>query len=126
MINYTEVVEYATANKDTVTLAAIGIVIAVYLAVKYVQYVGLEKIRKDVYDLFSDAEKGFQHGENTEKFNYVINLAKATIPSPYNLFITENLLRKVVQAWFNLCKDLLDDGNYNQSSTTKEEENPQV
>ena len=114
-MNYTAVVEYVTANKEPITLAVIGIVIAGFLAVKYVQHVGLEKIRKNVYDLFIVAEREFHHGENTEKFEYVIQWAKMAIPTPFNLFITEKLLRKVVQAWFDLCKDLLDDGKLNNT-----------
>lgn len=109
--------EYLITNKETVTLATIGIVVAIVIAVKYVQHVGLEKIRKYVYRLFIAAEREFQHGENTEKFEYVIQWARIAIPTPYNLFITERLLRKVVQAWFNICKDLLDDGRFNKSST---------
>lgn len=120
-MNYTAVVEYVTANKEHITMVVIGIVIAAFLAVKYVQHVGLEKIRKKVYDLFLEAEHEFQYGENTEKFEYVINLARAAIPSPFNLFITEKLLRKVVQAWFNLCKDLLDDGKLNNTENKETE-----
>lgn len=108
--------EYLITNKETVILATIGIVVAIVIAVKYVQHVGLEKIRKKVYNLFIIAEREFQHGENTEKFEYVIQWAKFAIPTPFNLFITEKLLRKVVQAWFNICKDLLDNGKLDNSS----------
>ena len=104
---------YLIENKETVTLAAIGVALAVFLLIKTVQKIGLEKIRSKVYELFEEAEREFQHGENTEKFEYVINLAKAALPMPYSLFITESLLRKVVQAWFDLVKDLLDDGKLN-------------
>lgn len=100
-------------NKETVALAVAGIALALYLLIKLVQKIGLEKIRSKVYELFLLAEHEFQYGENTEKFEYVINLARAAIPMPYSLFITESLLRKVVQAWFNLVKDLLDDGSLN-------------
>lgn len=94
-------------------------VIALLLLVKSMQTIGLEKVRGYVYNLFIEAEHNFKHGDNTAKFEYVINLAKSVIPAPYNLFITENLLRTVVQAWFDICKDLLDDGKLN--SGTKEE-----
>lgn len=86
---------------------------ALFLFIKAMQTVGLEKVREYVYKLFIEAEHEFKHGENTEKFEYVIGLAKGAIPAPFNMFITESLLRKVVQAWFNLCKDLLDDGKIN-------------
>lgn len=92
---------------------AVVIVAVVYLVVKTMQKVGLEKVRLYVYDLFVSAEQEFQHGENEQKFDYVIQLARSSIPLPFSLFITESLLRRVVQTWFDLCKDLLDDGKLN-------------
>ena len=93
----------------------IVVVAALLLLVKVMQTVGMEKVRAYVYKLFVVAENEFQYGDNTEKFEYVISLAKSAIPLPFNLFITESLLRKVIQAWFDLCKDLLDDGKLNKS-----------
>ena len=114
-------IKFAIENKETVALAVFGIVLAVFLLVKAVQKIGLEKIRGYVYKLFVAAEHEFKYGENTEKFEYVINLARAAIPMPFSLFITESLLRKVVQAWFDLTKDLLDDGKLNGTSIEQEE-----
>lgn len=112
--------DFITSNSTTIALAAAGIVIAIFVIVKYIRHVGLESIRERVYKAFLDAEHEFQHGENTEKFEYVINIAKSAIPAPFNLFITESLLRKVVQAWFDLVKDLLDDGKFNGTSKVAE------
>ena len=98
---------------ETIILATVGVMFVGYFGYRYVQHVGLESIREKVYKLFIEAEHEFQHGDNTEKFEYVVNMAKAAVPSPFNLFITEKLLRRVVQAWFDLCKDLLDDGKLN-------------
>ena len=106
-------------------IAAIFILIVVaitlFIVVKAMQAIGFEKIRGYVYEKFVEAEHEFQYGENTEKFEYVIQLARSHIPLPYSLFITESLLRKVIQAWFNLCKDLLDDGKLNGTGKEKEE-----
>ena len=98
---------------SSIVFIAAVILVAIFLFVKAMQTIGMEKIRKYVYELFVKAENEFQHGENDEKFEYVICLAKGAIPSPFNLFITEKLLREVVQLWFHLCKDLLDDGKMN-------------
>jgi hypothetical protein len=87
----------------------------VYLLVKYAQNVGLEKIRAIVYQGFLDAEHAFKHGDNKQKFDYVVQLARSSLPKPFNIFITESLLRKTIQLWFDLCKDLLDDGKFNNS-----------
>ena len=87
--------------------------VALFLFVKIMQTIGMEKVRAYVYKLFVEAEHEFKHGENEEKFNYVVLFTKSAIPSPFNLFITEKSVRKVIQLWFNLCKDLLDDGKLN-------------
>lgn len=89
------------------------VIIAIFLVIKAVQRIGLEKVRGYVYKLFIKAEHEFEHGDNEQKFEYVIQLARSAIPMPFSLFITESLLRKVIQAWFSLCKDLLDDGTIN-------------
>ena len=102
---------------DNPVLAIIFIIlvvaVVVFLAVKAIQNIGLEKIRAFVYQKFIEAEHEFQYGDNTQKFEYVIQLARSSIPAPFNMFITESLLRKVVQLWFDLIKDLLDDGKMN-------------
>lgn len=91
------------------------LMVAIFLLVKIMQTVGMEKVRKIVYKSFVVAENAFQHGDNESKFNFVVRVAKDTIPSPFNLFITEATMRKVIQTWFDLCKDLLDDGKLNNS-----------
>lgn len=86
-----------------------------FVFVKRMQELGLERIREIVYQAFLKAEHTFQHGDNKAKFDYVIEVAKNALPSPFNMFITEKLLREVVQLWFDLVKDLLDDGKINLS-----------
>ena len=107
---YEILAKYPTTS--VVFIAAVTLV-AIFLLVKALQTIGMEKVRAYVYELFIKAEHEFQYGENKEKFEYVICLAKGAIPAPFNLFITESLLRRVVQTWFDLCKDLLDDGKMN-------------
>ncbi len=105
---------YFTQNPVVaIIFVVIVVVVAIFLFVKAMQKIGTERIREYVYQLFVEAEEKFEYGENTLKFEYVIQLARSSIPSPFNKFITESLLRKVVQFWFDLCKDLLDDGKLN-------------
>ena len=102
-------------NPSQIILLIMGVIIAVIVLIKWVRTTGLENIRGQVYQLFLKAEHEFQYGDNTAKFEYVIAAAKELIPMPFSLFITESLLRTVVQAWFDLIKDLLDDGKLNTS-----------
>lgn len=99
-----------------VILMVLVAIFAIFLFVKAMQSIGLEKVRAIVYNGFVEAEHEFQHGENEQKFDYVVQLARSAIPSPFDMFITESLLRKVIQLWFDLCKDLLDDGKLNGTS----------
>ena len=106
--------EYLVKNPIlAIIFIVIVAVLAIFPMVKLIQKVGLEKVREVVYKGFVEAENEFLYGENTEKFDFVVDLAKKSIPLPFSLFITDTLLRKVIQLWFDLCKDLLDDGKLN-------------
>ena len=106
--------QYLIENPECAYVAiGIGVIVVVAIGVKAMQSIGLEKARKAVYQAFIHAEHSFIHGDNNNKFEYVVDVAKKAIPAPFNLFITEALLRDVVQLWFDLCKDLLDDGKLN-------------
>lgn len=108
--------EWLVENKSiAIAFIVVVVALALILLAKIMQHIGLEKVRAYVYKLFVEAEHEFAYGDNQEKFDYVINLTRDFIPMPFSLFITESLLRKVVQAWFDLCKDLLDDGKLNKS-----------
>lgn len=108
--------EYLVKNPIlAIIFIVIVVVLAIFLMVKLIQKVGLEKVREVVYKGFVEAENEFLYGENTEKFDFVVDLAKKSIPLPFSLFITDTLLRKVIQLWFDLCKDLLDDGKFDSN-----------
>lgn len=100
-------------------LAVITILIAVFLIKKLIEYVqkkGLEGIRLYVYELFVEAEERFKEsGQGQAKFDYVIQLARSLLPKPIQLFVSESMLKEIVQLWFDGVKDLLDDGKLNNS-----------
>ena len=94
-----------------VIVIVVTILIAIVL-IKVVQMLGFEKCRAIVYKAFVNAEHLFQTGD--ERFEFVVNVALTNIPAPYKLFITEKMVRKTIQLWFDICKDLLDDGRVNE------------
>ena len=98
-----------------VVFIVVVVAIALLLTVKVARNAGFEKIRKAVYLAFVVAENNFNYGDNKTKFEYVVNTAKEYLPAPFKVFITEKLPRQVIQEWFTLCKDLLDDGKVNNS-----------
>ena len=82
----------------------------------YLRDKALEDVRKDVYNLFLYAEKRFKEsGRGKEKMDMVIRMTRDLLPAWARFIITEELLRRVVQKWFDTVKDLLDDGKYNRS-----------
>ena len=91
----------------------IGLGVTVYL---YIRDKTLSDMRQDVYKLFLEAEHTYLYtGAGMQKMEYVIQRARSLLPVWAQLFITEELLRKVVQLWFDAVKDLLDDGKINGS-----------
>ena len=95
-------------------------IILVFVVIKVVQMLGFEKCRAIVYKAFVTAENHFNNGD--ERFEYVIKVALLNIPAPYKFLITENMVRKTIQLWFDICKDLLDDGKMNGTGQTQEHE----
>ena len=92
----------------------IGLGVTLYL---YLRDKSLEEIRADVYKLFLIAEHSFTYSSaGKAKMKWVIRRARKLLPSAVRPFITEKLLEKVVQSWFDAVKDLLDDGKYNRST----------
>lgn len=100
-------------------LAVITALIIAFLIKKLIDYItkkGLEGIRLDVYKLFLEAEKTFlASGQGQQKFDYVIRLARSMLPKPVQVFVSDKMLKEIVQLWFDGVKDLLDDWKLNNS-----------
>ncbi len=79
---------------------------------------GIESIRGHVYKAILIAENRFQHGDNKAKFDYVISIARAALPEYLHIVVNEKMLRIIVQSWFDLVKDLLDDGRQTKNALT--------
>lgn len=76
----------------------------------------LNDIRADVYQLFLKAEHNPNFAkEGKKKMKWVLYRARMLLPSWAQFLITDAFLKKVVEAWFQAVKDLLDDGKYNKS-----------
>lgn len=101
-----------------VTILVIALLIAALVGAVYfyLKEKTLNEIRADVYQLFLKAENLFmESGTGKQKMEYVIQKARSLLPTWAKLIITDELLRKVVQIWFDAVKDLLDDGKLNKS-----------
>jgi len=88
----------------------------VAMTVLYLREKTLEEIRADVYQLFLNAEHMYKESaQGQQKMKWVIQQARGLLPEWAKAIISEEMLMKVVQKWFNGIKDLLDDGKMNQT-----------
>jgi hypothetical protein len=100
-------------------IAIIGITLCTYL---YLKEKTLEDIRADVYQLFLKAEHTYlETGSGQQKMKYVIQQARGLLPEWTKIFITDEMLERVVEIWFHSIKDLLDDGKLNGSGKEQHE-----
>ena len=77
----------------------------------------LAEIRADVYQLFLKAEHNPEFTKaGKQKMKWVLSRARSLLPNWAQLLITDACLEKVIQAWFDAVKDLLDDGKFNGTS----------
>lgn len=105
-----------------VLLTVIFVIGFLVMTVEYIKAKGLEGIRLDVYRLFLLAERKVKEsGQGKQKMSWVIQKARGLLPSWLRYLISENLLKKVIQFWFDGIKDLLDDGKINNSCRKPEE-----
>ena len=61
------------------------------------------------------AERTFGDQDGRIKFDFVVRIVYKYFPSWLKRFITEEQLRHLIQEWYDLAKDFLDDGLINSS-----------
>lgn len=86
----------------------------------YVRDKSLENIRADVYQKFLEAEHKETLTTGKQKMKWVLSQARSLLPNWAQVLITDALLEKVVEGWFQAVKDLLDDGKLNKSTVEEE------
>ena len=91
-------------------------VLTVVIAYQYAKMKGLEGIRENVYQLILKAEHMYKEsGAGQQKLKWVVQQARGLLPKWLQIIITEEMLLKVIDVWFDGVKDLLDDGKVNGS-----------
>lgn len=70
----------------------------------------------DVYQLILKAEHVYnESGQGKQKLKWVVSQARGLLPKWMQVFVTEEMMMKVIDEWFKGVKDLLDDGKVNES-----------
>lgn len=100
-------------------LIMIGLLILVsviWITYSYLKGRTLEQIRGDVYQLVLKAEHMYQESSaGKQKMKWVVQQARKLLPRWMQAIITDEVLEKIIQVWFDEVKDLLDDGKVNGS-----------
>jgi hypothetical protein len=102
-----------------VALTAVIVAICMTFVTLYIYFkdATLDSLRADAYTLFLKAENTFAGtGNGKEKMDFVVNAIKHVMPKWLKLFISDEMLKELLQMWFNNIKDLLDDGKINDSA----------
>lgn len=106
-------------------IIAVLVVVAVTLVAMTVVYLKnrtLDDIRNDVYQLILRAEHMYEEsGMGKQKMKWVVSQARKLLPEWMQMLISVETLEKIIQAWFDGIKDLLDDGKMNGSETDENE-----
>lgn len=96
-----------------VTVLVIVTLVCVY---QYTKMKGLDGIRGDVYQLILKAEHVYNaSGQGEQKLKWVVQQARSLLPRWLQVIVSEEMLIKVIEEWFEAVKDLLDDGKVNGS-----------
>lgn len=56
-----------------------------------------------------------ESGQGKQKLKWVVSQARGLLPKWMQVFVTEEMMMKVIDEWFKGVKDLLDDGKVNES-----------
>ena len=101
---------------DIKNLVLILLILMIAIVIIIAAYLYLSEIRADVYHLFLIAEHTFTATpKGKQKMEWVIQQTRVLLPKWAQLFITDALLEKALQNWFDMVKDLLDDGKFNKT-----------
>ena len=99
-----------------VVALVILVAITVVMAYQYAKMRGMDGIRVDVYQLILKAEHVYnESGQGKQKLKWVVSQARGLLPKWMQVFVTEEMMMKVIDEWFKGVKDLLDDGKVNGS-----------
>ena len=99
-----------------VIIAVLIVVSVIWMGYAYLRNRTLDEIRGDVYQLVIRAEHTYKTSSSgKQKMKWVVSQARKLLPGWMQMIISEEMLQKIIQVWFDEVKDLLDDGKMNGS-----------
>lgn len=99
-----------------VIIAVLIVISVIWMGYTYLKNRTLDEIRGDVYQLVLRAEHTYKESTSgKQKMKWVVSQARKLLPGWLQIIISEEMLEKIIQVWFDEVKDLLDDGKMNGS-----------
>ena len=99
-----------------VIIAVLIVISVIWMGYTYLKNRTLDEIRGDVYQLVLKAEHTYKESTSgKQKMKWVVSQARKLLPGWLQMIISEEMLEKIIQVWFDEVKDLLDDGKMNGS-----------
>ncbi len=96
------------------------ILLLVIIILAYIVYLSVNKrwgkVREFAYRVMLLAERTFSESDGQIKFDFVVRIVYKSMPSWLQLFVSQENIKKFIQAWYEIAKDFLDDGVINSSS----------
>lgn len=92
-------------SKTYVEFAILGIII-LSIILYIIWQIKKKGLKQFIVEWIVEAEENIENNE--DKFNYVVEKAINFIPTPFNLFVTTEMVENIVQTTFDLVKKALD------------------
>ena len=96
---------------ETLSIITIIVVLLIFLSLmglKLYSRIKLNGLRQTAIDLIVEAEKVYEKGKNSEKFQMVTKGLMNVLPTSARVFINENTINFFVQSVFDSIKVALD------------------
>lgn len=105
------IIEFISQYWSSLVVVAVVLAYLIYLTITE-QWT---KLREFAYRVMLLAERTFSENDGEIKFDFVIRVVYKKIPIILKPFISEADLKSLVQQWYEIAKDFLDDGVINSS-----------
>ncbi|MCX7771961.1 MAG: hypothetical protein N2376_02480 [Clostridia bacterium] len=73
------------------------------------------KVREMAYQLMLLAERNYSDSDGNLKLDFVAALLYKNLPPWMKIFVSEKAIKELIQKWYEMAKDFLDDGIINDS-----------
>ena len=92
------------------------IIVAIILLLLFIYVAFNRNLRLKAYSMMLWAERNFPDDAGRSKFLFVLGYTYPLLPGIIKKVMTKDMFAKILQVWYNVAKDILDDGILDQST----------